>query len=299
MNVPRDPDEILSAWLDEGPDRLPDPTRRAIAVAIPTTSQRRSITIRLWRSPQMQKLPKIALGTAAVVVVALGGAFLLGPPASGLGVGGPKPPPSTAPPSVTPSATIPGPSSSPSRVAEVPIDTATWTTYVSKRYGFSMGHPADWTEVPASRPWTFEADADDPLAPGADSFFTPVGGGVRVSAWPVAVDPDTTIGGWAELEAWVEDYCRKTNNAPCTGIHERAVPLCNEKRDCHPGLLVPFKDDVQAFFGGGGSDPMTVVAVWRPESDPSVAQFGGSRRLLEAILTTMNVWLPSGPDNHP
>ena len=26
-----------------------------------------------------------------------------------------------------------------------PLDTSTWTTYVSKRYGFSIAHPADWT----------------------------------------------------------------------------------------------------------------------------------------------------------
>ena len=30
MTTPRDPDEILAAWLDEGPTRLPDQTRRAI-----------------------------------------------------------------------------------------------------------------------------------------------------------------------------------------------------------------------------------------------------------------------------
>ena len=35
MNVQRDPDAILAAWLDEGPTRLPEPTRRAIAVIHP------------------------------------------------------------------------------------------------------------------------------------------------------------------------------------------------------------------------------------------------------------------------
>ena len=47
-----------------------------------------------------------------------------------------------------------------------------------------------------------------------------------------------------------------------TGIHERAVPLCLEKRDCHPGLLAPFVDNVQAFFTNGSEGaPMTVVAI--------------------------------------
>ena len=40
MTTPRDPDAILAAWLDEGPTRLPTPTRRAIIIALPTTSQR-------------------------------------------------------------------------------------------------------------------------------------------------------------------------------------------------------------------------------------------------------------------
>jgi hypothetical protein len=172
------------------------------------------------------------------------------------------------------------------------MDTSAWTTYTSGQYGFSIGHPAGWTQTPATRDWTFEADAVfDPFSPGTDHFFTPVGGGVGVSAWSVAVEPGTTIETWADLEPWIEEYCGQTNNTPCTGIHDRVVPLCLERRDCHPGLLVPFRDDVQAFFTNGApGEKMIVVAVWRPESDPSVDQFGGSRRLLEAFLSTMCVW---------
>ena len=49
--------------------------------------------------------------------------------------------------------------------------------------------------------------------------------------------------------------------------------MCLERRDCHAALLVPFKDSVQAFFSAGiyAADAMTVVAVWRGESDPEVA----------------------------
>ena len=119
-----------------------------------------------------------------------------------------------------------------------------------------------------------------------------------MSTWVVPVDPDTTIASWEALEAWVGDYCRRTKDAPCTGIADRAVPMCLEKRDCHPAVVVTFKDEVQAFFIGGGR-PMTVVALWRPESDPSVAPFGGATHLLEDFLSTTNVFLPSGPDNHP
>jgi hypothetical protein len=76
----------------------------------------------------------------------------------------------------------------------------------------------------------------------------------------------------------------------CADIQNRAVPLCNEKRDCHPGTLVPFEEDVQAFLTGGNyQKQMVVVAVWRPESHSSVAEYGGSRALLEAFLSTMGV----------
>jgi len=71
MTTPRDPDEILSAWLDEGPTRIPDQTRRAIVVAIPTTTQRR-LSLRLpWRFPPM-------ITPARVAVIAVVGALLIG-----------------------------------------------------------------------------------------------------------------------------------------------------------------------------------------------------------------------------
>jgi hypothetical protein len=67
----------------------------------------------------------------------------------------------------------------------------------------------------------------------------------------------------------------------CTGIQERATPLCVELRDCHPGLLVQFEDNVEAFFTGGNyGDTMVVVAVWWDESAPAVAPYGGARKLL-------------------
>ena len=86
--------------------------------------------------------------------------------------------------------------------------------------------------------------------------------------------------------AWVEDYCERSGNSPCDGIADRAVELCLEARDCHPGLLVPFGDDVQAFFSGGiySSNAMTIVAVWESEAAPSVTPYGGAQRLLESFL---------------
>jgi len=97
--------------------------------------------------------------------------------------------------------------------------------------------------------------------------------------------------------AWVEDYCQRSGNAPCDGIADRAIELCLERRDCHPGLLVPFENDVQAFFTGGIYSPtaMTIVAVWQSESAPAVAPYGGAQQLLESFLATMEVWPASTP----
>jgi hypothetical protein len=182
---------------------------------------------------------------------------------------------------------------------EPSIDTAGWTTYTSSQYEFTVSHPADWRVLPATRAWAWEADVgkDQSTTPGAD-HFTAADQSVRISAWSIPLDPGTTLDGVeANLAAWVEDYCRRTGNTSCSGIADRAVPMCLERRDCHPALLVPFKSDVQAFFAGGIYDPtaMTVVAIWRGESAPAVASYGGSQRLLEAFLSTMQVFPNPNP----
>jgi hypothetical protein len=285
MNVQRDPDAVLATWLEEGPNRLPEQTHRAISFTTRTTPQRRHAVRLPWRFTTMSTTFKLAVGAAVVIAVVLGGAFVLGPRARDQGVGGGQTP--------SPSPTV-SPSPSPSAAAD-PLDIATWTTYTSKQYGFSIAHPADWTVDPASRAWTWD-DAPESLNPAQENFHS-ADGHVRVSAWSVPRDAaegtifGTPAEGWGAVEEWVQTYCERTGSTPCTDIHGRAVPLCLEKRDCHPGLLVPFDNDVQAFFTNGGEGaPMTVVAVWWGDSEPAVAPYGGSRRLLEAFLSTMDVW---------
>jgi hypothetical protein len=187
------------------------------------------------------------------------------------------------------------PASTPATPVTEPIDTRDWTTYTSDQYGLKVGHPPDWNEIPASRSWGVP-DAGDPLSPAHDTFQSPFDA-VRVSVWQVPLDPGTDIESNGDIAAWVEEYCQGSSNSPCTGISDRAVELCLEKWDCHPGLLVAFGSDVQAFFSAGFYDPgaMTVVAVWRGESASAVAPYGGSQRLLEAFLSTMAVWPASTP----
>jgi hypothetical protein len=171
----------------------------------------------------------------------------------------------------------PAPGSSPS-----PIDTSSWTTYVSDRYGFSIGHPADWDVQPSEDTLTM---ADEPDGPFFETFGAPDVNGntpVGVSAWSVAIDPGTTA------EAWIASYCPLTTS-PCTGIEARTVPA---NVDGHPGSLVRFAVNTQAFVLV--DDRMYVVAAWRPESDPTVAPYGGATRLLRGFLSTMQL-LPGGP----
>ncbi len=172
-------------------------------------------------------------------------------------------------------------------------DTTTWATYRSDRYGFSIGYPSDWTVSPADHDWTLAEDANDVLSSGQEMFRSP-NRDVRVSAWSVALDPGTSLETWADVEGWVEQYCQHMNDPSCTEVPERAVELCLEARDCHPGLLLPFREDVQAFFPGmsddaSGWNQMIVVAIWRSDSHPSVAPYGGARRFMEAFLSTMGV----------
>jgi predicted lipoprotein with Yx(FWY)xxD motif len=193
----------------------------------------------------------------------------------------------------TPGST-PGASGSPSTPASLTsppmwIDTTPWTTFFSDRYEFSMGYPSDWTVVPADHDWTLAEDANNWLSTGHEVFLSPAQD-IRVSVWEV--HGGTTLQEqFHAMEAWVVDeYCPQTNDPSCTGIHDRAVPLCIETWDCHPGLMVPFESDLQAFLRAGviGTD-MRVVAVWRPESHPSVDPYGGAQRLLESFLYTMEV----------
>lgn len=219
--------------------------------------------------------PFARIAAAAIVVVAvLGGAVYLLAPGGGVGGG----PPATAAPSPTPSA-VPAPSPSASSAALAPLDTTGWTTYTSARYGFSIGHPADWTERLSDHVWSFPADAD--WLNTASEGFRSAGQTVYATAWSVAVTPGTTV------ESWIQTYCPKDTTA-CSG-QDRAITV---SMDGHPGLLVPFLDDTQAFILVG--DRLYAVAVWEPDSDPRTQPYGGAVRLLEGYLSTMRL-LPGGP----
>lgn len=102
MNVQRDPDSILGAWLDEGPTDLPDATRRAILTSLPTTSQARRGPLAPWRFFPMNTYTRLA-AAAIVAVIAIGGAIYVLNPRGGFGPGGPA---ATPVPTATPAPTV-------------------------------------------------------------------------------------------------------------------------------------------------------------------------------------------------
>jgi hypothetical protein len=271
-------DPRIADWLEDDPNNAPDQALDIVLAALPSIKQRHAS--RLPRRFTMTTLPRLALGAAAaIVVVVLAGAFLVRPPASGVGGGGPTPSPSTAPASVAPS-TPPSPSPS---AASGPLDTSTWATYTSTRYGFTIGRPADWSLIPSNRLWAFPADTTCCPPQGTETFLSPFGD-VGVSVWSVALPKGTTA------DAWIPTYCAKIDpDSPCTALQSSTVPASMDGR---AGRLVQFKSDTQAFIPVG--DRLYIVACWRPENDPSVLPYGGARRLIEGYLSTMRL-VPGGP----
>lgn len=105
MNVRRDPDRLIHAFLMEGPTDLADQVYDAVRATIEQKRQR--VVVGPWRTPIMNKFVPIGLGAAAVVVALLVGTRLLGAPApAGIGGGPSAEPSATAEPSSSVAATL-------------------------------------------------------------------------------------------------------------------------------------------------------------------------------------------------
>jgi WD40-like Beta Propeller Repeat len=104
MNVPRDPDAVVLAWLEDLPATMPDAMRRSIANSVRSVEQRRGFGIApLLRNPPWRA---IAVAFSLIVLVAVGGFLLWSRPQ--LIVGPPSVPP-TESQSPTPNAASPAP----------------------------------------------------------------------------------------------------------------------------------------------------------------------------------------------
>lgn len=308
-------DQRVADWLEADPTAAPPDVLTTVVAALPSIPQGRRALDAPWRFTQMTNLMRAAAGLAIVAVVGVG---VLAVNSRLPGPGGPgTPAPSvTQPPSAAPTAAV---TARPTATTSLDtLDPSSWTPYTSTVYGFTMGYPADWhVEQRATRPWT-PSDGLGWESPGVDTFAAPEGD-LAVSVWGVAVDlnPDPAIEmSWEDFEAWIETFCTSTKNGPCTGIHDRVVPMCPDgDTECHTGaMIVPFENSVAGFKGGdrGGVTVVVdgvevtywiIVSVWQPDSYPGLAQYGGGTRLIQAYLESMGAQMPSrGPvdhSNHP
>jgi hypothetical protein len=220
---------------------------------------------------------KIA-GAAVLVVAALAGSiYLFG--ANGGGIGAPP----KLSPSEAPSDSIaPTPSPTPAPTPFDPMNPEAyrdWSTYTSEIYGAVIGHPADWTVIPAARAWEVETDAANHVSEAAEAFLSP-SEDIRVSVWTVPVQEGTT------LREWVEAYC-ELNTTPCEGLDERLEPALREVWDQHlAGALIEFEDDVQAFMPSWAYDT-DMATIW---TDPAPAD-GGE-------ITVVAGWRPAYASSH-
>lgn len=274
MNDDQAFERATRAFLEDGSDRTPAAAIDAVLLAVRTTPQERDLRIP-WRTAPMPKPMRLVAAIAIIVVVGVAAFSLLRPSP---GVDGA----STPSPAVSPSAPAPSPSTRPTPTP-YSINTPTWTTYTSARYGFSIGYPADWSvHTRATRDWTYPADAAVNMYSTALETFVAPGDSIAAAAWSVAVKSGTT------LDAWIQAYCPLAESpAPsdCTTMPGRTVAAT---MDGHAGSLVRFTQDTQAFFLV--NDRIYVVAIWQPEDFIP----GGVSRLLEAYLSTMHL-LPGGP----
>lgn len=265
-------ERAVRKWLEGGSDRTPPPAIDAVLLAIKTTPQERDLRIprRFNLMPTYFRLAAVA---AVIAIVGVGALSYRGGPSGFAGATTPVPPTASPAPTSSPVPTaVPTPTLG-------PIDTTGWVPYTSPRYGFTIKHPSDWTEVPADRDWTFERDIETWLSTATESFYTErFGDGVKVSAWAVRVAPGTTA------EAWIKSWCDGTNTLPCVGLPGRSHPVTSA--DGHSGVFTQQTDTIAAFVV---DETVYALAIWRGEDDPSVTPYGGATRLLEGFITTLQV----------
>jgi hypothetical protein len=226
MTAQHDLDRQLSAFLTEGPTRLPDASFDAVRDRTEQTRQR--VVLGPWRFPEMNKLLAIGLGAAAVVAALLVGPNLL--PSSGSGPGAPpsgsvgptamapSTEPSEAPPSAEPTASSRAflpvgsytivDSGDPDAAVEitVPIATSGWTA-LQAFGGLQKGWDADPPEA-AMLLWSWPAGSGfnvfgDPCEWQSTIPETPyttvdeIAAALAAQASRDASDPvDVTIGGY-------------------------------------------------------------------------------------------------------
>jgi hypothetical protein len=200
MNRDRNVDEVVTHWVDEGPDAAPERFVWAALDAVERTPQRGSLRIALENLPMFAKLVVPIVGAAAVLVLGILAYRQFG----GVGTGdGPSPSPEAT---VSPSAAAGGESPCRAEVVSIPTPGTLDVVWCIPRgldqevVAFAFDGPAEW--------------ADQVYTGGESLYLRPSGGGAiafflnghdTVDAWladitgteafEVSVPQPVTVGG--------------------------------------------------------------------------------------------------------
>ena len=189
-------DRALDEFFGEGPEKVADQALLRTFDAIDRTKQRRDL-LAPWRFSLMSLNPRLATVMLVAVVAVGGAAYLLGQhSASGSGAVVPTP-------TVTPS---PAPTASPVAVLPSPTvyDPTGWVKFTSRSYGFSVSHPTDWTEQPATQRWTYPAAPDA----GVETLWSP-------SGWPEFTGLETRIPAGMTADTFLQAYTADAQKTAC------------------------------------------------------------------------------------
>ena len=266
---PIDPDVVLAAWLEEGPDQLPEPTRRAIAVATRSTRQTRR-AFGIHGGPDLTNpSAQLAFAAAAIVIVAGAAMFLSTRDAPLIGGPGPTPGPSITLPSVAPS-----PNQAPSFSSPAPA--ATPSMISSARYGYTLvfgGGPID--HLPSEQDWPAGLVAD-PRSGFLDKFTAEFDdlGQYRAITWFTGIAAQPLPEGMS-AEDWMLDYIQRNWAArgdSCGGRPEDWVAT---------SVAGVTGRQVQADCGGGPGSMTEIVFVTEETGWIMI----GDSRLVEVLRT--------------
>ncbi len=229
----------------------------------------------------MPKFATGAIGTAAALLVAVLGVGLLGrvnQTSPGIPAASSSPSasaPAAAPPSSPAASASPAKSSpSASSRAAAPVDTTDWVAYTSEQYGFTVAHPKDWVERPATRDWTMAEDRVNYLTSAAEGFEAP-----DYQNYASAFSANIPAG--SSKDAWLATYEDQFNECESITTETGAV-------DGHAATIRRGCGESQAFVFIG--DRVYVFSIWsnndRRISDPALASV--KEGLLDAFILTVH-----------
>lgn len=168
------------------------------------------------------------------------------------------------------------------------LDTATWATYASERYGFTIGHPASWTVIESTHAWDQATDSINWDSGALETFVAP-DESIYLAAWSVDVDPATTLAEW--VQAFCDHYV-----SSCIDLAHMTEPASANGGD-RQGILFAWDDGMTTFFPSWYDDAepgsiweqpappdgrISIVEIGRPDSGPYHA-----RELIEAFSESL------------